>query len=294
VHAQAPADAASGSTAVARTWFPLVGHLGLQWRATPGLSLLANVDQSFRAPNLDDLTARQQTGPGFQFENPALAPERAITVELGARASAEWLDADVWLFQTHLAEAIARRPVGAEVCPPQTPQCQASWSRFQLVNAPELSYLRGVELALRGRLPASFYVRASAAWTFGEGPNLADPPSDPAVPFERRVPLSRVPPLNGTAEVRWQPRGGFGVGGALRWAGPQARLALADRADPRIPPGGTPGFAVVDLRASYRLKRQLLVGLVAENLFDAVYRYHGSSVNGPGRGLVGLVEYGPF
>jgi iron complex outermembrane receptor protein/hemoglobin/transferrin/lactoferrin receptor protein len=49
---------------------------------------------------------------------------------------------------------------------------------------------------------------------------------------------------------------------------------------------------VVDLRAGYRWGRNVVASLVAENVLDTAYRYHGSSVNGPGRGLMMDVEFG--
>ena len=107
---------------------------------------------------------------------------------------------------------------------------------------------------------------------------------------DNEVPLSRVPPLNGTVELRWRHPGGLYAGGGLRWAARQDRLSLGDESDARIPPGGTPGFAVFDLRAGYRYRRKLLFALVFENLADAAYRYHGSSVNGAGRGVILSVE----
>jgi iron complex outermembrane receptor protein/hemoglobin/transferrin/lactoferrin receptor protein len=135
------------------------------------------------------------------------------------------------------------------------------------------------------------------SWTLGEGPNLAEPPADPRLPYEARVPLSRIPPLNGTAELRWFHRTGFTAGAGLRWATPQDRLAVADRSDARIPFGGTPGFAVLDLRAAWRHRfssgTALVIAAVAENLFDTAYRYHGSAVNGPGRGAMFNVEVKP-
>ena len=79
---------------------------------------------------------------------------------------------------------------------------------------------------------------------------------------------------------------------ATRWALTQTRLALSDRFDARIPEGGTPGFAVVDFSAGYRLGRALVLAMVLENLADAPYRYHGSSVNGAGRGLRFMLEAG--
>ncbi len=86
--AHADGDPESGSAAVDDTWLAAVGHAGVELRAARGVTVLAGVDRSFRAPNLDDLTSRQAVGPGFQFENAALRAERAVTLELGARAEA--------------------------------------------------------------------------------------------------------------------------------------------------------------------------------------------------------------
>ncbi len=78
----------------------------------------------------------------------------------------------------------------------------------------------------------------------------------------------------------------------MRWATIQRRLALSDVADARIPQGGTPGYTVFDARVGYRNRPDLLVSFVFENLMDTAYRYHGSSVNGPGRGFLINVESG--
>lgn len=294
IAAGAPADEESGTEAIDRAWFPLVGNLRATFRPARGWALHANADRSFRAPNLDDMTSRQQTGPGFQFENPDLEPETALTGEVGVARRRGAVDAEVWLFTTYLDGAIGKAPREADECPPDTPQCESSWSRFQLVNAREPARIHGVEASLLARLPARIRLRATAAWTWGEGPNLADPPTDPSLPYQERVPLSRIPPLNGTAEVWWSPRSGVTTGAALRWATRQDRLAVADLSDARIPVGGTPGFAVVDLRASWRLPRRFVAGIVIENLFDAAYRTHGSSVNNPGLGVVATLAVTPW
>jgi len=291
--ARAAADVDSGTAAVNNNWFPLVGNTGVQWRATSWLRLLADVDRSFRAPNLDDLTSRQQTGPGFQFENPDLDPETAMTYEVGARVGNR-ISAELWAFRTLIRGAVTKSPREQSDCPPNTPQCDAAWTRFQLVNARARSEVRGVEASVYAHLPYSIIGRANFSWTWGEGPNVGDPPSDPTIPFVERVPLSRIPPVNGTAELLWKHRSGFAASTSFRWALQQSRLALADISDARIPAGGTPGFAVLDVNLSYRVYRKLLVSLAFENLFDAAYRYHGSSVNGPGRGVSMLIDLGPL
>lgn len=290
--ARAPRDPESGTAGVRRT-FPLVaGHAGAWVAVAPRVKLLLGVDRSVRAPNLDDLTSRQQAGPGFQFENAALAPERGTTAEVGARVAAPRLDAELWVFRAWTSDAITRIDRGAADCPPGTPECAASWSRYQLVNGDGLAILQGVEASLRARLPARVTVRASASFTTGDAPNLSSRAATSATPHPPRVPLSRVPPPNGTAEVRWGLAQGAHVGAALRWAAQQRRLAPSDLSDARIPLGGTPGFAVWDLRAGLRVRRELVTSIVVENLLDSAYRYHGSAVNGPGRGVLLSLEAG--
>lgn len=293
VRARAPADEQSGTAGVNATWTSIVGNLGLTARVLDELSILGTWDRSFRAPNLDDLTSRQQSGPGFQFENPDLVPETADTYEVGIQISHPRLEIDAWVFRSVLHDAITRSFRAAEQCPPDTPQCQLSWQRYQLVNSEADSIIDGAELSFRARPIRELRVLGTVAYAYGSGPNPAARPSDPSLPYEERVPLSRVPPLNGTLDVRWSLDLRAYAGAAVRWALAQDRLAPTDLNDPRIPLGGTPGYAVFDLRAGWGMEeRRLVFAAVLENVFDAAYRVHGSAVNGPGRGVLLSMEAG--
>jgi iron complex outermembrane receptor protein/hemoglobin/transferrin/lactoferrin receptor protein len=286
VVARADAEPLSGSQAVAQSWYPVVGNVGLSWKPVSILTLRLNADHSFRAANLNDLTARQQTGPGFQFENAALRPERATTFELGAVIEHSIVSAQIWGFETLLQDAVLKVSKTDAECPPSTPECVGAWTRFQLQNAPALSELRGVEAMLRLRLPYGLRLRGTAAYTWGEGPRVGILGyGTSGVVLGDRVPLSRVPPLHGSAEAIWQ-NTTFELSAGLRWATTQDRLAIADYADARIPKYGTPGFVVVDLRSSVRLHDRVQLLGVLENVGNVAYRYHGSSVNGPGRGFI--------
>ncbi len=295
VNAQAKGDPESGSLDVNNQWHPVTGHLGAKLKLSRVDAINLSFDRSFRAPNLDDLTSRQFTGPGFQFENVALKPERAQTLELGITRRSRALQWDLWAFRTELAEAIVRRPLPPEACPPETPGCEASWTRFQLINAADSSWIHGLEGGILVELVKGLRLRTTAAWAIGEGPNPALQSSAVGADQRARVPLSRIPPLNGTFELRWRPgeRRGWYTGLGLRWAMLQDQLALSDTSDERIPAGGTPGFVVADLRMGYRFGAAWTISLVAENLTDAVYRYHGSAVNGPARGLKLGLNYRP-
>lgn len=292
--ARAPADAASGTQRIRADFDAVVGRLGVEVRPSDEWSLFLNVDQGFRAPNLDDLTSRQIIGPGFQFENASLRPERSVTYELGTRVrmpslvdGVGALSVDAWMFAIEIEGAMTRAPRSVGDCPRDAPECRNAFSRFQLVNVEGTSWLLGTELALRLSLPHGLGASATLAYAWGEGPS---PELSPA-PGQERVPLSRVMPLNGTLELRWvHDETRIVVGGALRWALAQDRLSVSDRADARIPLGGTPGYAVVDLRVGWRFERYVQLSVLAENVFDQVYRVHGSGVNGPGIGVVAQLE----
>ena len=67
----------------------------------------------------------------------------------------------------------------------------------------------------------------------------------------------------------------------------QDNLNTRDRGDTqRIPPGGTPGYAVFNLRYGYQLSEALLLTLALENVTDEEYRIHGSGQNEPGINFV--------
>jgi len=286
IAAQAPADLLTGSLAVKQTYFPWVGRLGTEWRALRFLTLHANVDHSFRAPNLNDLTARQQTGPGFQFENAELRPERATTFELGSVIEHAGFSAQIWGYETLLQDAVLKVNRTQDECPKETPQCEGSWSRLQLQNAPSYSEIRGVETTLKYRSELGLSARATFAYTWGETPAVGNVGyGAQGLLFSDRVPMTRIPPLQGTVEGIFQ-RASLDVSVGLRWAAPQNRLALSDYADARIPKYGTPGFVVADVRTSVRIHDRVVLGGVLENITNAAYRYHGSSVNGAGRSFV--------
>ncbi|MGK0360425.1 MAG: outer membrane receptor protein involved in Fe transport [Bradymonadia bacterium] len=271
--AKVPTDADSDTRGVNTTWSTVIGNIGLEVVPHPALTLIANVEQGFRPPNLDDLSARQPTGRGFQLENPALTPEAATTYEAGIKAGRGRFTAEIWGFYSQIDDLLERRIAD---CPPAERECRAARVAVQLVNLTGISEIIGTEASLRMRPIHGVSARAGVAWTRGRS-------DSPVANRPGRIAISRIPPVNGTAEVKWSGRDGLYLGGALRWALAQRDLSVADEADARIPFGGTPGYAVLDARLGVQ-HRRFSFALVLENLVDAPYRVHGSAINGPGRG----------
>jgi iron complex outermembrane receptor protein/hemoglobin/transferrin/lactoferrin receptor protein len=263
---------------------------GLSWSAPRALSLHLNLEQGLAFPNLDDLTARQLTGQGFQVENPALAPERATTYEVGATLKAMGAEmgaeAEVWGFAMELTDGIERRDA---TCPPTDLGCQGSRTAppFTLVNLPGAAWIIGFEHALTLKLPLGLTLREHISYARGEGPSpLAREPN-------ATRPLSRVPPLNGAASLRWSPPTAHALMGSeltgyigyeARWSRAATRLSFGDQIDQRIPYGGTPASLTHGALFGLRWGAHELLGVV-ENLTDVPYRTHGSSVNGAARSL---------
>lgn len=294
ISAYAPEDEESGTLGVNKTWGAWIGNVGAEWWVNEWLTFLANADQGFRAPNLDDLTSRQRTGPGFQIENAALEPERGVTQEIGVRVATGRIEADAWAYRSTLNQAIARTTRDSDACPPRevAPECHTTWSRLQLVNLPGQARIFGAEGSIKLDLPENIELRSTIAYAWGDGPRPLYQADNPDAIIDDRVPLSRIPPLNGTLEGIWRSERGFYMGAGMRWARAQDRLALSDISDERIPRGGTPGFMVIDGRVGWRFARHAAVHTVFENLTDEAYRYHGSSVNGPGRSFTMQMELG--
>lgn len=237
-------------------------------------AVFAGVSQGFRAPNLSDLT-RLDAARSTEIETPVddLDPERFVSAEVGARCQGERASAEIAAYYTWIDDLIVRAPTGEII---------DELDEVTKKNAGN-GYVAGVELTVGYQLAEDWHVRLMGSWMEGEVD--AYPTSDPVA---ARDDLSRLMPLTGQAALRWQPAGeSFWLESVLDAAEKADRLSADDERDTqRIPPGGTPGYAVLTLRGGVTLMESLQLSLALENVADEDYRIHGSGVNEPGRNLV--------
>ena len=275
-------DPVSGeTTARADDWDTVVGSL----RALAPLgaarrhAVYAGVSQGFRAPNLSDLT-RLDAARSTEIETPVddLDPERFVSAEAGARYDDGRRSAEIAGYYTWIKDLIVRTPTGEVVDELQ---------EVTKKNAGE-GYVAGVELTLGWQVTEDWHVRLMGSWMDGEAD--AYPTSDPVA---ARDYVSRLMPLTGQAAVRWQPAGeAYWLEAVVDAAEKADRLSADDERDTqRIPPGGTPGYAVLTLRGGATVLEGLDLTLALENVADEDYRIHGSGVNEPGRNLVLQAEW---
>lgn len=242
----------------------LVAQGAAAWRLTPGWQIIGSVAQSFRAPNIDDVSTLGRFDSGIEVPSPGLAPERGLTSEVGFRVTRPTFTGSAVAYRTDLQDLIDRVRTtyeGATTLDGQPVFRKANVSRARVT---------GWETELAWRVTGTVSVAAHLTATHGEA-------------LTRNEPMRRIPPTHGGLRVEWRPIARATVGTALRAAGAQRRLSSGDLADHRISRTGTNGWSTVDLFARIQVSAHAGVSAGVRNLLDERYRIHGSGLDAPGR-----------
>jgi hemoglobin/transferrin/lactoferrin receptor protein len=284
-HTRAKADArrvqdpvTGAATSVARSWDANVGSARATWKMDGAAlwRLFGGVSQGFRAPNLSDLTRFDIARSGeLEVPTTGLSPERFTQYEVGLKVQSRYAGAQAAYFHTRITNMIDRLPADDPATRGVTEVMKANVGR---------GYVHGLELSGQVELDRAWLLWGNFTLMRGDVDSYVS--SAPAV--IRRRPLSRVMPATANLGIRWTElsRKYWSELGAT-FAAAQRRLSPGDESDTqRIPPGGTPGYSVVYLRAGWSLTKHLSVSASLDNVTDKNYRIHGSGLNEPGRNLV--------
>ncbi len=229
------------------------------------------VSQGFRAPNLSDSTRDDEFGGGSEAPTADLDEERSTTYEAGIKARSSRGMLVVSAYRTDIHDLIERLQYknGAKVP-----------SKRNIDEA----HINGVEASGSYRAVSFLELFGSVAWQEGSQDTYYG--QDVAFPGDNRT-MPRMMPLSGQAGVRWQPeRARYWAEFSVDAAAEQDKIANIETTDNRFPPGGTPGWAVYNLRGGWDVTDALTLTLALENITDKDYRIHGSGVNEPGRNVV--------
>ncbi len=261
------------------------GGLRSLFRVAPDLHLVAGVAQGFRSPNLDDMSALGSFGGGFEVPNPGLDPERSLDYELGVKVQRGRSYATVFGFLSDLRDIIQRQRGtygGLSFLDVNDNRVKDAGEPdvYQRLNTGRARVV-GTTLEAQAPVREAVDLYGNLAWTRGDDRVAGQP-------------LRRVPPLKGVVGSRWQVSPDLWLDLRAVFAGRQDRLAPGDRTDPRIPVGGTPGFAIFHLSGGFELDRVGTFTLALENLTDETYRLHGSGIDGPGLNLVVGFQSSPW
>lgn len=236
-----------------------VSQVGLMYEVNPCLHLVGAVSEGFRAPNLDELTGNNPNvlQQGQDLPSLGLIPERSISYDVGIKTNFDRLRSQAFVYWLDLENNIV--PISAGV------------NQFTRDN--QDSFIQGAELDAEYLLQRGWSLYGNMTYTFGKNEIT-------------QAPLSRIPPTQGLLGLRWRDRRARNYFSIYTWM-----VRRQDRVDPvrdigdeRIPLGGTPGFATLNMRfgKTFGCCNRHRLSLNLENITDKAYLVHGSGVFGTG------------
>lgn len=260
---------------VSDSWNSLIGAVHAIRPLSDTWNVWGGVSQGFRAPNLSDLTRLDNTS-GVETPSPNLDPEDYTSAEIGVRTDDERWSGGLTYYYTWIEDQIVASPTGRLI---------GGTQEVRKDNVGD-GWVAGVELEGTYRLDDAWSVSGTASFQDGEVRAIA--------PGGRRVkrPLDRLMPIAGELTLQYHEPGTDVTWWATGRAQDEAdELSLRDKGDTeRIPPGGTPRWAVLHLGTTWQATETLNVSVILENVTNHDYRIHGSGINEPGRNLVVAVD----
>ncbi len=255
-------------------WTNRSSSLRLSYALDESWKLWGGISQAFRAPNLGDLS-RYGDSRSNETEIAAidLDPEHFLTYELGLKGSDGPFSGAATIYYTRIDDYITSTPTGNVIggLTEVTKRNSGSGGIF------------GIELDAAYQLDEQWSARGNFTYLRGDLESYVDASSFQTV----NEPLSRIQPLTVNLALRWEsPDKKWWAEFAATLAAEADRLSSGDREDTqRIPPGGTPGYSLLEIHGGYIVNDHLRVSLGLENLLDQAYRAHGSGSNEPGFGI---------
>ena len=237
----------------------LVGNLAIMYSIQQHHNIYTTFSNGYRAPNVDDMGTLGIVDFRYEIPSGDLKPEKSMNAEIGYKFKTKKWSGTLAGYYMRLKNLITRIKVDGSF--------MSGYQVYKKENIEE-AYIQGVESELNFQCTRDLNIAAGIAYSYGQ--NLTT-----------KEPLRRIPPFNGRFIGSWRHKHWYA---GMEWifAARQDRLAQGDKDDNRIPKGGTPGWNLLNMYASYQLT-VVRINLGLQNIFNKDYRMHGSGINGYGR-----------
>lgn len=240
------------------------GNVQLAWQVNPVLQVFSGIGIGTRTPDPQELYIGldRSSMAASWVGNPNLDSTFNRQIDLGAKVTGDNFFLNASVFYSSLKDYITLTQ-GTVLSTGFTAKT------YQNVDAT----LWGGELNSQLALPMDLYLRGSLAYVRGENE-------------DSNQPLAEIPPLNGSASIRWD--------NDTYFAEITERFAAGqDRVDPVLQEETTAGWGVTDIKAGANWGSWSLAGGV-NNLFDIYYVTHLSYLRDPFTSGEKVPEVGAF
>jgi len=264
------------------SYHDLTGTVGLSYKPRIWLNLIARYAKGFRAPNFNDTVVLKVSNAGYDAPSPGLSPEKSHDFEIGVKFNKNRTSGSLFIFYNRLVDLIDRYRGtynGLDFYDENGngQRDPGEVDIFQKRNVAR-AYIAGWEWQGRINVTPKWTLSGFAFWTYGHNQTFDEP-------------MSRIPPSMGMISIKFFPSRVLSCEMFMRAATKQDRLSSRDRADSRIPEGGTPGWRTLNFRLSWQIFDTLKMNMILENVFDETYKEHGSGVYSPGRNFIIDLRY---
>jgi hemoglobin/transferrin/lactoferrin receptor protein len=275
VDADSVRDPSGNRIAIADDWDEFAANLHLRYRLLGGWNVYGGVSQGFRAPSLSDLSSFDIARSGEQeVPTPGLGEEHYTGYEIGTKVRTGAVAGQFAWYYTDIQDQILRFPTGAT---------NAAGQPIVTKGNVGDGFIEGVEAQLDWEFATRTALFAVGTWQYGRVSNFNNNGSTRGEEF-----VSRLMPPTVILGLRWEDaEGRLHLGTDVVRAEDADKTSAADNRDTqRIPPGGTPGYTLWNVRCGWQIDDRASLELACENVTDVDYRVHGSGSNALGRNFV--------
>ena len=257
----------------------LIGSIRANKEITQSNFLFLGLSEGFRPPSLYDLTSTDETS-AVERPNTSLDSENFIQAEIGYKGSADSWKWEASYYYTWITDMIVRSPIES--------------GKSDVLKANANGFIHGLEIQVGHDWSSSWSSQFRISLMDSEVEQLLDNNATGSISIDGRNydPINRattrlMPPQFHFVTRYAPPKSNWWGDISILAVGKADDLSLKDETDSsRIPPNGTPGYALVGISGGRQWGEGSSVFLAVENLGDVDYRVHGSGLNGGGRNFI--------
>lgn len=255
-------------------------NAGLSILPTKSNRIYLNISSGYRTPNLDDMTKVFDNATWIQVNDPNVKPELAINYELRSwNKIGNKMAVEFGGYYTRIQDYITNEPT--KVNGQSTEVINGSTYTYQRLGNAANAYILGAYGEANMQVHKAWNIFGNFNYTYGRMRANAN---------ATETPLDHIPPMSGTAGVRYKTDELTAELSTL-WNGAKRAEDYnrngEDNIDKSADPvnGFTPAWTILNLRTAYNFSKHLTAQAAVENIFDTHYRVFASGISSVGRNL---------